>query len=825
MDEGFTSEELVQACNRVLVFAGLVARVANAEEVRVVCSSTGLFVAALEAFLQHRLEDITRSPATVAERAYNIGKVVDVLSMILSCDLSHISGARIVEGNLEDISNLLELLAALCQDKPLLDPPKEEKDPHAGASRGAEPAWSRDEAGRGPPAQGPDSEVDEGEGEEEEEEYSFGEPGDSAGDSPGEEEASDRGSSGAEHSSGDEQGPGPSQRRLHGSRPGAREHHGIRVPEPPGRASGARSGRQAAQTQRQPSAKQRNLSPIPEARDSRGADGGQDQGEAGGAASRTGAGGRARPRGQSADGGRARGASGGGASSAISIPSHADDEEAWPGSGFHPEDAAAAPPMQPPDHAQRAWSDAAHRSWRSGASTSTLLERALSHADATLHDLGQEYEDYYYGHDADQDGDQGRSRVRRGASQRIRTRMGAAAGGSSRASGDGGSSRSSAGRKPVLHSLEAASWPDGEHGTNKQQRTFLRRAQRALHGEASGDGSRGRLSSAPSSSTATRSTRSTGAGVPRARKKGAPGTATSGRAQRTRGSQQQGASGRYPDTEAVLQTLYPSVTALPDADRQARKLMQRTATTYSSSLPVSVGGKGVAGLAGSQGLHATGVAKHGMQLNADLEGKLRYVFGLATEHPKQRAARSAVQQLSIHEEHLRHVRRRELVERLGEARARREAAQRLNTNRLQERRQMRRAVQAELALREAFLEVLEGEKEVLLAARREAKAKAEFPQYKSAMRKAEAQYMQLFNTLEKYLASERQQRVRANMEAVEAQRQGNQLAASVVQDRMRETLGRIAQQEEAFLARHSIATRPAAKQALVSQVRQLLGLH
>ena len=43
-----------------------------------------------------------------------------MLSLLLSCDLSHISGARIVEGNLEDISNTLELLSALCQGKPLL---------------------------------------------------------------------------------------------------------------------------------------------------------------------------------------------------------------------------------------------------------------------------------------------------------------------------------------------------------------------------------------------------------------------------------------------------------------------------------------------------------------------------------------------------------------------------------------------------------------------------------------------------------------------------------------------------------------------------------
>lgn len=58
------------------LFAGLIARVSNVEEVRVVCSSTGVFVAALEGFLRHRLDDILRNPTSPAEQAYNNTRVV-----------------------------------------------------------------------------------------------------------------------------------------------------------------------------------------------------------------------------------------------------------------------------------------------------------------------------------------------------------------------------------------------------------------------------------------------------------------------------------------------------------------------------------------------------------------------------------------------------------------------------------------------------------------------------------------------------------------------------------------------------------------------------
>lgn len=76
---------------------------------------------------------------------------------------------------------------------------------------------------------------------------------------------------------------------------------------------------------------------------------------------------------------------------------------------------------------------------------------------------------------------------------------------------------------------------------------------------------------------------------------------------------------------------------------------------------------------------------------------------LATENPKQQAARAAVQQVAVRDELVRHIRRRQLVDKLAGARARREAALRLTANRLHE----QRVVSA--ALRRAGLERLVSE--------------------------------------------------------------------------------------------------------------------
>ncbi|GIL47508.1 hypothetical protein Vafri_4316 [Volvox africanus] len=225
---------------------------------------------------------------------------------------------------------------------------------------------------------------------------------------------------------------------------------------------------------------------------------------------------------------------------------------------------------------------------------------------------------------------------------------------------------------------------------------------------------------------------------------------------------------------------------------------------------------------------------------------------LTAEDSKHSAARAAVESMAMANDLLRQARRRALVDRLNSARSRRDAALRRTADRLREQgreydkrveqlrlqrlaaewsanqrsAQMRRALQAELALRDAFMEVLQSEKEVLLAERQEAKAEAAaaFPGYKKALRKAESYHREILLVLENLLASERQQRIRADREAEQAQRDFNNLAASMVQDRLRELLGRVAREDEATIQRRSIATQPKAKRALVAQIRRVLGL-
>ena len=55
-----------------------------------------------------------------------------------------------------------------------------------------------------------------------------------------------------------------------------------------------------------------------------------------------------------------------------------------------------------------------------------------------------------------------------------------------------------------------------------------------------------------------------------------------------------------------------------------------------------------------------------------------------TEDPKQRAARTAAESLAVADDLLRHTRRRALVERLANAKARRESALRSTADRLRE---------------------------------------------------------------------------------------------------------------------------------------------
>jgi len=129
----------VALCNRVLTTAGLRATVASAQDVRVICTSTSLFVAACEALLGRKLGGIERRPTTPEQRAMNIDAViVELQDNVIKTSLTHISGTAVVAGELRPIRDLLELLKLL-----------------AGGGKGARPAPAgRGRRGGGTPRRG-----------------------------------------------------------------------------------------------------------------------------------------------------------------------------------------------------------------------------------------------------------------------------------------------------------------------------------------------------------------------------------------------------------------------------------------------------------------------------------------------------------------------------------------------------------------------------------------------------------------------------------------------------------------------------------------------
>ncbi|GFR43588.1 hypothetical protein Agub_g4685 [Astrephomene gubernaculifera] len=827
-EDGFSAQELIQACNKVIAYAGLVARVASIDEVKVVCSSTGVFVAALEGLLQVRLEDVLRAPSTNAERAYNCNLVVDALSQILDSDLSHISGQRVVEGSIDDISNLLELLAALCQGKPLLGPPAPGHGEISEDADDPDEEEEEEEDEEPPSTQDPHLE-DQALGQsgtlkhwiqpgqqlqqQEEEEHPQQEEGLLA--------AADATSSAGAHAAAAANGTG--RRRNAPQRPAAAAAaEGGWLPPSPFRGIPQEGLHSVASGERPPGYNMPAEAAGPSGYGGRPANS------------------RVPP---TAPTRGPRHNSGGGASSLISIPSDVG------GAARHGSDPGIAdqgfmqhgryPQQYPHVHgvAHLSWSaehqapDVGEEDAVPGRSETSLLERAMSHADATLRGgMGQGY-DYY--HDAADAEEQGR-RAR-------------------------GGSRCSK-RKLNRRNPCAVARPAGPAAAAARQRpASARPSKRGLVGAAGV--ARSFREASPAVAPSTRREPSsrqpaTKGGVSRAA--AAAGTTT------MKGSGKRREGGVGDKGGAGLRALQEPVGPPRHVAGEGHRATQRVAAAYRAAMSVAAplealrslnladgsSGSGDEGEPSTSPRQPSGKTAPGMHLSADLEGKLRYVYRLASSDPKQQAARNAVQKLAVVEEQMRHVRRREMLERLGNARARREAALRHTADRLHEQgqeherrveqlrlqrlasewaskqrsAQMRRALAAELALREAFLEVLEGEKELRLAERREAKEAGGLPQYKGAMRHAEQQYMQLYNMLEELLASERQQRVRASREAEQAQRHSNQLAATVVRDRMRELLGRIAREEEAALQRNSVATRPESKQALKAQMRRLLGM-
>ena len=123
--EALRDAEAVALCNHVLATAGLVATVASVEDVRVVCASTGILVAAFEAIVGKPLEGIERQPASAEQRVVNTNALIlELQEGVLKTNLEHISGAAVVKGDIEAIRNLLEILSSLSPTQRRRPPPR-----------------------------------------------------------------------------------------------------------------------------------------------------------------------------------------------------------------------------------------------------------------------------------------------------------------------------------------------------------------------------------------------------------------------------------------------------------------------------------------------------------------------------------------------------------------------------------------------------------------------------------------------------------------------------------------------------------------------------
>ena len=123
--EALRDAEAVALCNHVLATAGLVATVASVEDVRVVCASTGILVAAFEAILGKPLEGIERQPASAEQRVVNTNALIlELQEGVLKTNLEHISGTAVVKGDIEAIRNLLEILSSLSPTQRRRPPPR-----------------------------------------------------------------------------------------------------------------------------------------------------------------------------------------------------------------------------------------------------------------------------------------------------------------------------------------------------------------------------------------------------------------------------------------------------------------------------------------------------------------------------------------------------------------------------------------------------------------------------------------------------------------------------------------------------------------------------
>ena len=99
---------LIANTNKLLSAVGIRAKhIFSVDELCRVAPS--MFVAVFEALYQMRIEDVVRQPRSREDYIRNAQLVIDQLSDQIGIDLVHITGASIVDGDLDALNNLVHI--------------------------------------------------------------------------------------------------------------------------------------------------------------------------------------------------------------------------------------------------------------------------------------------------------------------------------------------------------------------------------------------------------------------------------------------------------------------------------------------------------------------------------------------------------------------------------------------------------------------------------------------------------------------------------------------------------------------------------------------
>lgn len=107
-DETELEVKLIEDMNKLLSATGIVAKkIMSLAELARVASS--IFVAIFESVYHTRIDEVIRNPITRSDYEHNAQLVIDRLSEQINSELTHITGAMIVDGDVIALKNLVNI--------------------------------------------------------------------------------------------------------------------------------------------------------------------------------------------------------------------------------------------------------------------------------------------------------------------------------------------------------------------------------------------------------------------------------------------------------------------------------------------------------------------------------------------------------------------------------------------------------------------------------------------------------------------------------------------------------------------------------------------